>query len=61
MSGLNQKTIKSTVSFTGVGLHSGVLATINIMPADPNTGIIFKRIDLTKDNLIGSFIWLGNW
>ena len=52
MSGLNQKTIKSTVSFTGVGLHSGVLATINIMPADPNTGIIFKRIDLTKDNLI---------
>ena len=52
MSGLNQKTIKNTVSFTGVGLHSGVLATINIKPANPNTGIIFKRIDLTKDNLI---------
>ena len=52
MSGLNQKTIKNTVSFTGVGLHSGISATISIKPADPNTGIIFKRVDLTKDNLI---------
>ena len=52
MSGLNQKTVKNKVSFNGIGLHSGISATINIKPAAPNTGIIFKRIDLDKDNLI---------
>ncbi len=52
MSGLNQKTIKNEVSFTGVGLHNGKKANLNIKPAAPNTGIVFKRIDLKKENLI---------
>ncbi len=52
MSGLNQKTVKNKVSFKGVGLHSGRIANLCIKPAEPNTGIIFKRIDLKKDNLI---------
>ena len=52
MSLLNQKTIKNSVSFNGVGLHSGKLVNINIKPSDPDTGIVFKRIDLKNDNLV---------
>ena len=52
MSGLNQKTVKKNVTFSGVGLHSGKIADLIIKPAAPNTGIIFKRIDLVKENLI---------
>ena len=52
MSLLNQKTIKESVNFSGVGLHNGENANITIKPSEPNSGIIFKRIDLEKDNLI---------
>ncbi len=52
MSALNQKTVKKKVSFNGVGLHNGRNVNISIKPAAPNTGIVFKRIDLDKDNLI---------
>jgi UDP-3-O-[3-hydroxymyristoyl] N-acetylglucosamine deacetylase len=49
---LNQKTIKNSVSFKGYGLHSGKLVNINIKPSEPDTGIIFKRIDLKDNNLV---------
>ena len=52
MSLLNQKTIKNPVSFSGVGLHSGKPAKICIKPSSPDTGIVFKRIDLKDNNLI---------
>ena len=52
MSYLNQKTIKSPVTFTGVGLHSGNKAKICIKPGNPNSGIIFKRVDLNLNNII---------
>ena len=52
MSLLNQKTIKKIVSFSGIGLHSGKQVKICVKPSDPNTGIIFKRIDLKENNLI---------
>ena len=52
MSVLNQKTINKNIIFKGVGLHSGIAATMTVMPAEPNTGIIFKRIDLKKNNII---------
>ncbi len=52
MSLLNQKTIKKTVSFTGVGLHSGKIARLNIKPSDPDTGIVFKRIDVKDNNFV---------
>ena len=52
MSLLNQKTIKKNVSLTGIGLHSGKQVKITVKPSDPNTGIIFKRIDLKDNNLI---------
>ncbi len=52
MSILNQKTINENLTFKGIGLHSGLTATMTIKPAVPNSGIIFKRIDLKKDNVI---------
>ncbi len=52
MSALNQKTVKNFVSFSGVGLHTGEIVRLSIKPAAPNTGIIFKRVDLSQNNLI---------
>tara|TARA_Y100000590_G_scaffold352508_1_gene405089 strand:- start:640 stop:1560 length:921 start_codon:yes stop_codon:yes gene_type:complete len=52
MSILNQKTLKREIKFSGVGLHTGKEVSIRILPANPNTGIQFKRIDLKKDNII---------
>ncbi len=52
MSLLNQKTIKKKVSFSGVGLHSGKISKICVKPSEPDTGIVFKRVDLSENNLI---------
>jgi UDP-3-O-[3-hydroxymyristoyl] N-acetylglucosamine deacetylase len=49
---LTQKTIKTPISFGGIALHSGVHVNICIKPANPNQGIIFKRVDLKNDNLV---------
>ena len=52
MSYLTQKTIKNNVSFSGVALHSGININICIKPAEPNHGIVFKRVDLKVNNLV---------
>ena len=52
MSILNQKTINKDITFKGVGLHSGLEVTLILKPAVPNSGIIFKRTDLKKNNII---------
>jgi len=52
MSLLNQKTLNSSVKFNGVGLHTGKEVSINILPSEPNTGILFKRIDLENNNIV---------
>ena len=52
MSVLNQKTIKNSAKFEGIGLHSGKKVLMTLFPAPPNTGIIFKRSDLNNNNLI---------
>ena len=52
MSGLNQKTIKNNISLKGIGLHSGKLVSLVIKPAKPNSGIVFKRVDIHKNNII---------
>ena len=52
MSVLNQKTIKNILKFEGIGLHSGKEVVMRLYPAQPNTGIIFKRSDLKINNII---------
>lgn len=43
---IHQRSIKSKVQTTGVGLHSGARVTLTLRPALPNTGIVFHRTDL---------------
>ena len=52
MSEIYQKTLSKKVSFQGIGLHSGLNSTVNLIPAKEDEGIIFKRVDLNKNNLI---------
>ena len=49
---LNQKTVKKKVKISGIGLHTGKNVTINILPALPNSGILFKRTDISHDNIV---------
>ena len=43
---LRQRTLKSLIRASGVGLHSGVKVNMVLRPAAPDTGIVFRRIDL---------------
>lgn len=43
---LSQQTIKRSVSYSGVGLHSGNRVTLTLLPAPPGHGIRFRRVDL---------------
>lgn len=43
---LKQRTIKQLVKTTGVGLHSGTKVELTLRPAAPDTGIVFRRVDL---------------
>ena len=43
---LRQRTVKARVGTAGVGLHSGQRVSLSLRPAPPNTGIVFRRIDL---------------
>ena len=52
MSYLTQKTLKKNVSFSGIALHSGHDVNVRIKSAEPNCGIVFKRVDLRNNNLI---------
>ncbi len=47
-----QQTLNNKVSFSGVGLHSGKIVDVTLTPANSNSGIIFKREDLDKNNEI---------
>ncbi len=52
MSILTQKTVSKKISFSGVGIHSGKKVNLNILPSSPNSGIVFKRVDLNKNNIV---------
>ena len=52
MSILNQKTILKPISFTGIGLHTGKEVEMKILPSEPNSGIVFKRVDLKTNNTV---------
>ena len=47
-----QKTLLTKTSFEGIGLHSGIASKITLVPSESDAGIIFKRIDLDKNNII---------
>ena len=41
-----QKTLRKDIDCAGIGLHSGVRVTMRMRPAPPNSGIVFRRVDL---------------
>lgn len=43
---LRQRTLKTVISATGVGLHTGQKVRVTLRPAQPDTGIVFRRLDL---------------
>ena len=43
---LQQRTLKSLTTAVGVGLHSGQRVELTLRPAQPDTGIVFRRVDL---------------
>ena len=49
---LYQKTVNRDVIIDGIGLHSGKNVKMRILPALPNSGIQFKRIDIRNNNII---------
>jgi UDP-3-O-[3-hydroxymyristoyl] N-acetylglucosamine deacetylase/3-hydroxyacyl-[acyl-carrier-protein] dehydratase len=51
-----QHTLKSSVSVRGTGLHTGQHGTITFVPAPPNHGIKFKRIDLPGNPIVEALV-----
>tara|TARA_Y100000816_G_scaffold288220_1_gene272387 strand:+ start:2491 stop:3414 length:924 start_codon:yes stop_codon:yes gene_type:complete len=49
---LTQSTIADKVKFSGVGVHTGEVSSVSILPSSPNSGITFKRVDLNHNNII---------
>ena len=45
---IRQRTLKNIVRATGVGLHTGKKVYLTLRPAAPNTGIVFRRVDLDR-------------
>src|ERR1700733_278270 len=44
-----QRTLKAPIGCVGVGLHTGRRVSLNLRPADPGHGIVFRRTDLGRD------------
>jgi len=49
--GVMQKTLKSAISCTGIGLHSGEKVSMTLHPADVDFGIVFRRSDVSGEGV----------
>ena len=45
---IKQRTLKNVIRATGIGLHTGVKVYLTLRPAAPNTGVVFRRVDLDE-------------
>ena len=43
---LKQQTLKNQINCSGTGLHSGAQVSLSLLPAEPDTGIVFRRTDV---------------
>ena len=48
---MREQTLAAPIEFSGVGLHTGQLATMRLLPATPGKGIVFRRVDLDNFEL----------
>src|SRR5438477_734420 len=49
---MHQQTLRTPVEFSGIGLHTGEHATVRILPASADKGIVFRRVDLDNFELL---------
>ena len=49
---LCQKTVNREIIIDGIGLHSGKNVQMRILPGLPNSGIQFKRVDISNNNIV---------
>jgi UDP-3-O-[3-hydroxymyristoyl] N-acetylglucosamine deacetylase len=49
---IQQRTLKTVVKATGIGLHTGRKVELTLRPAAPDTGIVFRRVDLAEPQLV---------
>jgi UDP-3-O-[3-hydroxymyristoyl] N-acetylglucosamine deacetylase len=54
---IRQKTLKASIGCTGVGLHSGAKVTMVLHPAEPDSGIRFRRTDVAGKGAIIPALW----
>jgi UDP-3-O-[3-hydroxymyristoyl] N-acetylglucosamine deacetylase len=54
---IEQQTLKNRISCTGVGLHSGVKVNMTLVPAAPDTGVVFYRTDLSGEAAVVPARW----
>ena len=52
-----QRTLKRPVACMGIGLHSGKKVTMNLRPAEVDTGVVFKRVDLPGAPLVPADVY----
>jgi UDP-3-O-[3-hydroxymyristoyl] N-acetylglucosamine deacetylase len=52
-----QKTLKNSIGCSGVGLHTGAKVSMTICPADPDSGIRFKRTDIPGGQAVIPGVW----
>ena len=58
---VKQQTLKKVVSITGVGLHTGVVANMTFVPAPPNHGYKFQRVDLPGQPIADADVDYVQW
>ncbi|HRB12250.1 MAG TPA: UDP-3-O-acyl-N-acetylglucosamine deacetylase, partial [Vicinamibacteria bacterium] len=56
---MRQRTLQRTVETQGVGLHSGKLVSLRLLPAVANTGIVFVRTDLENREVPARVEWVA--
>ncbi len=54
---VQQRTLKSSISCTGIGLHCGQRVSMTLHPAEPNSGIIFRRSDVVAKGALIPALW----
>ena len=52
MNSIFQNTLSKPIEFKGIGLHKGEISNVKLVPAMPNTGIVFKRIDCEAEKAV---------
>ncbi len=54
---LRQRTLKTSINCTGIGLHSGAKIVMRLRPAPANTGIVFRRTDIAGGGALIPALW----